>query len=443
MIVGVGATGMSCARYLSRKGLEFAAVDTRLKPPSLQEWKNQFPDVPVSLGELDVPLLEEADELIVSPGLDLRLPPLKRLRERGVLISNDVELFYREARAPIVAITGTNAKSTVTSLVGQMVRAAGVNAAVGGNLGTPVLDLLADDVAFYVLELSSFQLDLVDSFRADVAAFLNFSPDHLDRYGSVEDYRNSKRRVYLNAGHIVFNRDDKATWPPPGSALPCTSFGHDEPHGNEFGVKATGGKFWLARDDERLIEVSSLRRNDSTDQANALAALAIVHAAGVELDQTLAALRGFTGLAHRRQEVATIDGIRFVDDSKATNVGAAAASILSLADNRKRIVLIAGGIAKERDFSPLMNALARYGRAVVLIGDAAGELRKALEPAVPAIRCNGMDQAVKEARRRSRHGDIVLLAPACASFDMYRDYAERGQEFVKAVERIGGSLSDA
>ena len=442
VIVGLGATGLACARYLSRCGRQFSAVDSRDNPPGLDEWRSLYPQARLHLGSLDADFLLEADELILSPGLDPACPPFARAAERGITLLGDVELFSREAHAPVLAITGTNAKSTVTTLVGLMARSAGVEVKVGGNLGTPVLDLLDPSCELYVLELSSFQLETVVDFRADVAAFLNFFPDHMDRYESLDRYRQAKLRVFRHAGQLIYNRDDQSTRPSVSAANRCCGFGLEQADDGDFGRLKHQGSTWLAQGRQALLPVDALQISGLHNQANALAALAIGSAAGLPMPPMLRVLREFSGLPHRGGQVAHFGGVRYVDDSKATNVGAAVASIRGLAERDGRIVLIAGGIAKEVDFSSLREQLITSGRAAVLIGQSAQQISECIGNVLPHTHARDMASAVRAAQGFAQPGDIVLLAPACASFDMFCDYGARGDAFAAAVLQLAAEHTD-
>ncbi len=433
-IVGLGATGLSCARFLRRRGQPFRVIDSRLEPPMLAQFRAEFSDVPLHLGSFDTDLMCAASELVVSPGVALAEPAIAAAQRAGVSVIGDIDLFVREAAAPIVAVTGSNGKSTVTTLVGEMAQAAGRRVAVGGNLGTPALDLLADDIELYVLELSSFQLERAAPLNAAVATVLNVSPDHMDRYATVLAYHQAKHRIYRGARHCVFNRDDSLSEPLLARDVKATSFGLDRPDLNAFGVITDGNARWLAFGAEQLLRCDELKMAGEHNVANALAALALGQAAGLPMPPMLTVLRSFTGLAHRCQHVADIDGVHFYDDSKGTNVGATVAAVTGLAAGRdRRIVLIAGGVGKDAEFEPLAPVLKQYGRAVVLIGDAAPALHAVLAAALPCRHASSMEEAVALAAELAEPDDCVLLSPACASFDMFRDYNERGDVFTAAV----------
>lgn len=437
IVVGLGKSGMSLVRFLARQGVPFAVADTRENPPELATLRLQFPQVEVRCGELDVEFLCRAQELYVSPGLALATPALQEAAKRGVKLSGDIELFARHAKAPIVAITGSNAKSTVTTLVGDMARAAGKRVAVGGNLGTPALDLLADDIELYVMELSSFQLETTERLNAEVATVLNVSEDHMDRYADMQAYHLAKHRIFRGARQVVVNRGDALSRPLVADQLPCWSFGLNKPDFKAFGLIEEDGEKYLAYQFEKLMPVRELKVRGAHNQANALAALALGHAVGLPFGPMLAALREFTGLAHRCQWVRELRGVAYYDDSKATNVGAALAAIEGLgADIDGKLVLIAGGDGKGADFSGLTAPVARYCRAVVLLGRDAELIAAALGDAVPLARVKALDEAVQRCAELAREGDAVLLSPACASLDMFKNFEERGRLFAQAAEGL-------
>ncbi len=437
IVVGLGKSGMSLVRHLARRGLPFAVVDTRANPPELATLKAEYPDVQVRCGELDVDFLCTASELLVSPGLAVSTPALQEAAARGVKLSGDIELFAREAKAPIVAITGSNAKSTVTTLVGEMAAAAGRTVAVGGNLGTPALDLLADDVDLYVLELSSFQLETTEQLNAEVATCLNISEDHMDRYSGLPAYHQAKHRIFRGARQVVVNRDDRLSRPLVGEDVPTWTFGLGKPDFKGFGLFEEKGEKYLAFQFEALMPVRELKMRGAHNQSNALAALALGHAVGLTFGPMLDTLRRFTGLPHRCQWVGERAGVSYYDDSKATNVGAALAAIEGLgADIDGKLVLIAGGDGKGADFSALRAPVARYCRAVVLLGRDAPRLAEALGEAAVLIRVASLEEAVQRAAECAESGDAVLLSPACASLDMFKNFEERGRLFAAAVEAL-------
>ena len=435
LIVGLGKTGLSCARYLSRQGVAVAVIDSRQDPPGLADLQRELPAVPVFTGGFDDEVFAAAGRLVVSPGVPLSEAHLKAALARGVEVVGDIELFAREATAPVIAITGSNGKSTVTTLVGEMARRAGIRVAVGGNLGQPALDLLEPGVELYVLELSSFQLETTRSLHARAAVVLNVSPDHMDRYAALDDYARAKASVYLQAEAAVINLDDPIVRVMPGGAQRI-GFTLGEPQGDGFGIRAIDSRGWLCRGDKALIAADELLIAGRHNQANALAALALGAEVGLPLNAMLEALRTFPGLAHRTRYVAEIKGVRWYNDSKGTNVGACVAALegLDMGDD-SRSVLIAGGDCKGAAFEDLAKA-AGLARAVVLIGRDAPRIEAALAGRVPCVRAQDMAEAVARAAQLAEPGDRVLLSPACASFDMFRNYEHRGEVFEALVREL-------
>ncbi|MNJ17770.1 UDP-N-acetylmuramoylalanine--D-glutamate ligase [compost metagenome] len=434
IVVGLGKSGMSLVRFLANRGVAFAVADTRETPPELETLRRDYPQVEVRCGELDVEFLCRADELYVSPGLALATPALQQAAARGVKLSGDIELFARNAKAPIIAISGSNAKSTVTTLVGEMAAAAGKRVAVGGNLGTPALDLLSDDVELYVMELSSFQLETTDQLNAEVATVLNVSEDHMDRYSGLPAYHLAKHRIFRGARQVVVNRQDALSRPLLAEGQPVWTFGLNAPDFKAFGLREENGEKYLAFEFQNLMPVRELKIRGAHNQSNALAALALGHAVGLPMDAMLSSLRTFAGLAHRCQWIRERNGVNWYDDSKATNVGAALAAIEGLgADIDGKLVLVAGGDGKGADFSALRAPVAAHCRAVVLLGRDAERLAEALGDSVPLIRVKTLDEAVQQCAEQAQPGDAVLLSPACASLDMFKNFEERGRLFAQAV----------
>lgn len=435
VIVGLGLTGLSVARYLARHDRRFVVVDSRDEPPMLQPFLTEFPEIPLHLGNLDSYQWQDATEIILSPGVSRATPAIAQAIETGIPVVGDIELFAREAKAPFVAITGSNGKTTVTSLVGQMAKDAGLNVRVGGNIGIPALDLLGDDVELYVLEISSFQLESTNRLQAAVACILNVSEDHMDRYSGLHEYMTTKQRIYYGASAIVVNRDDPLTQPPIAKDIKRRSFGLGEPDLRDFGLRQQGSERFLVNGLKNLMPLSELAMHGTHNTANALAALALGSAIGLQQESMVTTLRAFTGLEHRCQLVGERDGIRFYNDSKATNVGATIAAIGGLASQPGNIILIAGGDGKGANFSNLASSLERYVRWLVLIGKDAQNIA-AQAGTVPVIRCETLEQAVHGAFNQARAGDIVLLSPACASFDMFDNYVDRGNQFIAIAESI-------
>jgi UDP-N-acetylmuramoylalanine--D-glutamate ligase len=435
-VIGMGKTGLSCARFLNDHGENFSWFDTREAPPGLSDIGKLFPDADFYCGSLDAALLCNASEIIVSPGVSVMEPALQTAAQAGVPLIGDIELFVRATNKPIIAITGSNAKSTVTTLVGEMAAACGLRAGVGGNLGTPVLDMLADDAKndCYVLELSSFQLETTFSLQASVAIILNISDDHMDRYSSLQDYTLAKKKIYKNARHVIFNRADHLTSPPSDTSTQQSSFGLDNCE-QGVGIAERHGENWLMLNENiPLMHTADIRIAGSHNIANVAAAFAIAIAAGWDLSACANAVRQFNGLLHRCQWVAEKNGVRFYNDSKGTNIGATVAAIEGLAGN-KNIVLIAGGDSKGADFSQLAPVVKQHVRQLVLIGRDAEQIAAACAD-VKQVRARSMVDAVQQSQQLAVDGDVVLLSPACASFDMFDGYEDRGRQFCAAVEAL-------
>ncbi len=434
LVVGLGVTGLSVLRFLRRRGVPVAVTDSRAEPPGREALEAEFGDLPAALGGFEPEWFEHARTLIVSPGVPVGEPLIRAARARGAEVIGDIELFAREAKAPVVAITGSNGKSTVTTLVSEMASDAGRAVRTGGNIGRPALELLTDsEPDLYVLELSSFQLETTASLDAAAAVVLNISPDHMDRYNGLADYAAAKQRVYRGHGVMVVNCDQPAVLAMQAPGRPTVGFGLGRPLGNDFGLLQREGEDWLAHGEQPLMPVRELRMAGRHNQANALAALALGEAVGLPMESMLATLRRFAGLWHRTQWVAEIDGVRWYNDSKATNVGATLAAIEGL---EGPLVLILGGQGKGADFLPLREPLSRKARAVVLMGEAAEDIAHVLDGVVPVRRAADMDEAVAQARALAEPGDAVLLSPACASFDMFDGFAARGDAFIRAVRAL-------
>lgn len=438
VVVGLGKTGLSCVRFLRALGYQVAVNDTRLAPPNLAELNAEFPEVEVSLGRLDEALLLRAQEIITSPGISINEPELLSVRvNAGISVIGDIELFCRATTKPIVAITGSNAKSTVTTLVGLMAENAHIKVGVGGNLGTPVLELLDPETELYILELSSFQLETTHSLKAAAAIVLNVSEDHMDRYANMQAYHQAKHRVYRNCQFYITNRQDPLTVPLLPEAIPHTSFGLDAPDLKTYGVIREAGQSYLAKGREKLLLASEMGIFGEHNIANALAALALGEAVDIPMPVMLQTLKEFKGLPHRCQLVSKHQNVAWYNDSKGTNVGATLAAIdgLGVAITGK-VILIAGGVGKGQDFKPLSPALAKYGKTVILIGEDASKIDAAITANVDKVYATTLVDAVQQAQTLASAGDAVLLSPACASFDMFKHYEDRGHQFVSAVVTV-------
>ena len=436
LVLGLGDTGLACIRWLSSRGAVIRAADSRAAPPGLGEVRSGYPQVDARAGSLDKTLLEGMDTVVASPGLALREPVLQAAARRGIEILGDVEIFAREVRggkARVIGITGTNGKSTVTALAGEMCRAAGLETVVAGNIGLPVLDALEQGAAadLYVIELSSYQLETTSSLELEAAAMLNLTQDHMDRYDSMADYARAKQRIFMHAKRRVVNRDD-----PRSRAMgdaDAFSFGLSQPrNGNEWGLDQP--RTHILRGDVEVVDLGDMAITGLHNAANAMAAHALASTLVLPPRALQQAMTGFTGLPHRVELVARAKGVSFYDDSKGTNVGA---SVAALEGFRERVVLIAGGDGKGQDFAPLLPAVKAHARAVVLIGRDAPAIAAALVDANVALaNATSMQEAVEASYALAHSGDAVLLSPACASFDMFRNYAHRGDVFAEAARGI-------
>lgn len=435
LIVGLGETGLSVARYLSRLGASVAIVDSREQPPGLERLRAELPtDVALFLGGFHAEAFARAEQIVISPGVSRDEPEIARAIERNIPVIGDVELFARVARAPVVAVTGSNGKSTVVTLLSAMARRAGRDVRTGGNIGTPALDLIAaTEPELYVLELSSFQLETVQSLQPAAAVVLNISADHMDRYADLQAYADAKQTVYRNAAIQVVNRDDGEAAALADASGKIVGYTLRPPSGSDFGIIETDSGCWLARGSDLLLSVDSICMIGRHNQSNALAALALGEAVGLPLEPMLATLREFRGLPHRMQFVAGDDGVQWVNDSKGTNVGATLAAIEGTAGP---LVLIAGGDGKGGNFALLADALAGRARAVVVLGQDAPLLTRALQNITRVLQAEDMEHAVQLAAGVAQAGDTVLLSPACASTDMFSNYIERGRVFMQAVEGL-------
>ena len=433
LVVGLGATGLSAAKYLAQRNELVRVIDSRAAPPGLDALREAHPDVPIVLESLDVACLEGVERLVLSPGLSVDLPLVAAARERGITIASDIELFARAADAPIVAVTGSNGKSTVVTLANQLLCNMGLRSVAGGNLGTPALDLLAERPEVFVLEISSFQMEATESLHPKVAALLNVSADHLDRHGSLERYAELKRKLIDAAEMAVFNQDDdlvRAMGLVHPRGIPFSTI--HAPAGG-YGIVEIDGERCLARHAEPFLPAARLRVRGRHNEGNVLAALALAEAVTGRHLADLSALEAFTGLPHRCEWIAEKHGVTYINDSKGTNVGATIAALEGLDGP---FVLIAGGQSKGASFAPLvMHARGKLVGAV-LIGEAAADLEQALVGVCATRRADGMRQAVTIATEIAMPGVTVLLSPACASFDQFSGYADRGEQFAARVREI-------
>lgn len=447
LVLGLGETGLSLVRWLSVQGARVRAADSRDHPPSLDALRAQFPEMELHCGVFRSELLNGIDLIAISPGIPLSNQFVVQAMARGIPIMGDIELFAQslpqDHRPKIIAITGANGKTTVASMVGAMCRAAGLDTEVAGNISPTVLDVLlqrqGQQPDVWVLELSSFQLETTSSLSADAATVLNISEDHLDRYSDINEYIAAKARIFRNNGQRseqVLNRDDKISAGMALSGCIHNTFGLNSPPltDSDWGIDSSSEGVWLMHGQRRVMNANELRVAGLHNVANALAALALCHAVGLPLAPLLNALRAFEGLPHRVQPVAEINDIVYYDDSKGTNVGATIAALQGL---KRPVVLIAGGEGKGQDFAPLYPVVMQHARAVVLIGRDADKIAAVLQNCgVPVVYAQNMVDAVRQSASLAQPGDAVLLSPACASFDMFRNYSHRAEKFTTAVHAL-------
>ena len=443
VVIGLGVSGQAICRHLARQGTAFVVVDTRPEPPGLGAFQTQYPDVEVYCGPLTEVDFTNAYEVVVSPGVDPHSAGLAGLLERKNAVTGEpvlvgeIALFTRAVKAPVAAITGSNAKSTVTTLLGEMAVAAGVKVAVGGNLGTPALDLLAEypDAELYILELSSFQLETTPYLGAKAAAFLNICEDHLDRHGDMAGYLQAKQRIFWGAQSAIVNADDALTWPdtPVPHVERFTAF---EPTDNGWGLTEKNATLTLVQGDTVWLSADSLAIAGRHNYLNALAALAMGHALGFAKRPMCQALAAFKGLPHRSEVIARINDVMWVNDSKGTNVGATLAAIQGISATLKgKLILLAGGVGKGADFTPLAAPLAACAKGALLFGEDAERLSSALSPSITVHLVENLTQAMEMASALAEPGDCVLLSPACASLDQFANYQARGDAFREWVKQ--------
>jgi UDP-N-acetylmuramoylalanine--D-glutamate ligase len=438
LVLGLGDTGLSALRWLNHQGARLSVADTRDNPPGVATLKAELPQVKLYSGAFTAAMFNEVDLVVASPGVPLSEPEIQAAIARGVSVVGDVELFaqYRPASAKVIAITGANGKTTVTTLVGEMCKTAGLKTIVAGNIGLPVLDALSMETPdVYVLELSSFQLETTSNLVVDAATMLNLSEDHMDRYASMQDYAIAKARIFYNAKLQVLNRDDAWSMLMARAKLPQVTFGLDAGEDeHSYGLRTVDGEIWLSCAEHDLMNVRDLKISGLHNAANALAAIALCRGIGIDYVPVIQTLYNFKGLPHRVEWVANIDDVDYFDDSKGTNVGATCAALSGLS---QKVVLIAGGDGKGQDFSPLKQPVTDNARAVVLIGRDAPLIEKELlETGVALYHAADLPEAVNIARKLAQAEDAVLLSPACASFDMFKNYVHRAEVFVAAVKRL-------
>ena len=439
VVLGLGASGLSMARWLVRQGARVRVADSRAEPPNAARLRAELPGIPLETGPFRASTFRDGDLVAISPGIALSEPAVREALGKGVPVVGDVELFARakDAASRVIAVTGSNGKSTVTTMAGAMCEAAGARTVVAGNIGLPVLDALSErgPAEIYVLELSSFQLETTSSLAPDAATVLNVTEDHLDRYDSMASYAAAKARIFHGSGIQVLNRDDAWTLGMRRAGRRVVTFGLGAPAAeHEWGIAATPDGDFLAQGGRRVMRVAELGVPGLHNAANALAALALCTSLGLPEQPMLDALRRFRGLPHRLQRVAECAGVAFYDDSKGTNVGATVAALTGLG---RPCVLIAGGDGKGQDFAPLADPVRKHARAVVLIGRDRDRIRAAVAgTGVALLSADSMEEAVNAAYAAATPGDAVLLSPACASYDMFRDYHHRGEEFARCAQAL-------
>ena len=436
-ILGMGATGISVAAFFASKDMPFDFADSRNVPPNIDLVKVNYPQAEIALGSFDTDFLCRYDRLIVSPGISLAESALVKAKQQGVELLGDLELFLEQAEAPVVAITGSNGKSTVTALLGKMAADSGISVGIGGNLGTPMLDLLDHSHKLYVIEVSSFQLELLNDSRGAISCLLNISPDHLDRYKNLQEYHTAKHRIFRGASKVIVNREDVLTRPLISTQIPMIGFGLNQPDLGSFGILEGIKDGYLSYGIERLMRVDQVALKGTHNIANALAALALGYSVDLPMQGMLDTLKTYKGLPHRCQSIAKINNVSFINDSKATNTGATIAAIKGFGNpNSKNIVLIAGGQAKGQDFSSLSAEITAFVKLTILIGEDANQLAAALDGSCEIKYSDSLDEAIIQANHSAISGDTVLLSPACASFDMFDGFEHRGYCFETAVNAL-------
>ncbi|MBI0395067.1 UDP-N-acetylmuramoyl-L-alanine--D-glutamate ligase [Acinetobacter bereziniae] len=438
VVAGLGISGVSAVNFLHENGYRVAVTDSRQLPPG----HDQIPaTVQTSFGKLDQDLLLQAEEIVISPGLDIKLPEIQAAIAKGIPVVSEIQILRRATDKPIVAITGSNAKSTVTTLIGLMAQDAGVKVAVGGNLGRPALNLTRDDPDVYILELSSFQLETTSNLNAEVAVVLNMSEDHLDRHGDMAGYHAAKHRIFQGVKKVVFNRDDSLTRPLVPDVTPMQSFGLNAPDLKQYGIlREDNGTIWLARGRERLLKSSEMYIQGTHNVANALACLALGEAIGLPIDKMLETLKTFKGLEHRCEFVKEVAGVRYYNDSKGTNIGATLAALdglgAAIEAQGGKVAIILGGQGKGQDFTALRQSLEKYAKLAVLIGEDRPVIEKAIQGTTELLHAETLQEAVALCQQHTQAQDVVLLSPACASFDMFTGYPQRGHRFVEYVNAL-------
>ncbi|AVF59070.1 UDP-N-acetylmuramoyl-L-alanine--D-glutamate ligase [Vibrio diabolicus] len=425
VVVGLGITGLSVVKHLRKNQpqLVVKVIDTRVNPPGAERLPE---DVQLHSGGWNTDWLSDADLIVTNPGIALATPEIQAVVAKGTTVVGDIELFAWAVQKPVIAITGSNGKSTVTDLTGVMAKAAGLEVGVGGNIGVPALDLLEHDADLYVLELSSFQLETTSSLKLKAAAFLNLSEDHMDRYQGMSDYRQAKLRIFDHADLAVVNRDDKETFP--DAEVPLVTFGSDN---QDFGLEVDGNRTWLLDHGQRVVASDELKLVGKHNLSNALVALALLKAADVNYHNALNALKNYTGLTHRCQVVADNQGVKWVNDSKATNIASTMAALSGL-ESTGKLYLLVGGVGKGADFSPLKPIFATLNLQLCCFGADGDDFMPLHES---AIRFDTMEDVIQQVSSQLKPGDMVMLSPACASFDQFDNFMARGDVFAALAQK--------
>ncbi|UFN70008.1 UDP-N-acetylmuramoyl-L-alanine--D-glutamate ligase [Vibrio alginolyticus] len=425
VVVGLGITGLSVVKHLRKNQpqLVVKVIDTRVNPPGAERLPE---DVQLHSGGWNTDWLSDADLIVTNPGIALATPEIQAVLEKGTTVVGDIELFAWAVQKPVIAITGSNGKSTVTDLTGVMAKAAGLDVGVGGNIGVSALDLLEHDADLYVLELSSFQLETTSSLKLKAAAFLNLSEDHMDRYQGMSDYRQAKLRIFDHADLAVVNRDDKETFP--DAEVPLVTFGSDN---QDFGLEVDGNRTWLLDHGQRVVASDELKLVGKHNLSNALVALALLKAADVNYHNALNALKNYTGLTHRCQVVADNQGVKWVNDSKATNIASTMAALSGL-ESTGKLYLLVGGVGKGADFSPLKPIFATLNLQLCCFGADGDDFMPLHES---AIRFDTMEDVIQQVSSQLKPGDMVMLSPACASFDQFDNFMARGDVFAALAQK--------
>jgi UDP-N-acetylmuramoylalanine--D-glutamate ligase len=438
VVIGLGPTGLACVRYLVKRGFSVAVTDSREHPPCLDVLNKQFPEVEVVTGQLSEDLIQRAEQLVISPGVSRHQALIEKQVKRGVSVFGDIELFARENTVPVLAITGSNGKTTVTTILAQMVARAGYQARVCGNIGQQALELLDQDKPdFYVMELSSFQLETTFSLKPKAAVILNVSPDHMDRYDDLDAYRAAKQNIYRDCEYAVVNADEPENWSALALNAKVIPFTLQTPKENQFGLRHIDGGLCIALGDKKLLSTSQLQLQGQHHFQNALAALSMGYSVGLSMEAMSSVLQAFSGIPHRCQLVAEKNNVQWINDSKGTNAGASVAAIQSLGAAREgQLLLIAGGDAKQADLTPLRDPVSEFVSQVYLFGQDADALQQVLDGVAQCHRVTSLEEAVVQAAKQTAPGDVVLFSPACASFDMFDNYEHRGQVFMDLVKAL-------